>query len=164
MLRNGATMAIQTIQASPWGQRLLYFSMSGLALSLVVAHAQYGEKVGQVIVVFLIPFVLAFLLAFACGIVQKLVERSIRAKHLMSAKNKKKGASSRYMFGSAATEVRVKTLVFTIGGFLGLYFLMALILIAVLPLWSFIISADFAGIFMLVFPAYLDGRQIVRKR
>ena len=158
-------MAIQTLQPSnSWGLRLLYFSLSGLALSLVVAHAQYGEKVGQVVVVFFIPFILAFLLAFACGIVQKLVERSIRAKHLMTAKNKKKGASSRYMFGSAVAEVTVKTIVITIGGFLGLYFLMALILMTVVPLWGFVVSADFAGIFMLLVPAYIDGRQVVRKR
>jgi len=142
--------------------RVTYLSISGMALGGVIAHAQYATKVGEFQVVILIPVVLAFLLAYACGIIQRRVERGMRAKRLKPTHGK--GAKSRYWFGSYAGEVMGKTVLVTLGGFACIYFLFSLFLIAAPPLISFVVSSDVAGVFMLLYPAYLEDKAVIRKK
>ncbi len=155
-------MSTETVPLNTWGVRLIYFSFSGLVLAGAIAFAQYVTKVGEVHVVVLIPIVLAFILAYACGIVQRRVERGMRLKRLKPTHGK--GAGSRYWSGSYAFEVMAKTLIITAGGFAGLYFLLSAAMLAATPLASFVVSIDVAGGFMLLFPAYLDDKAVVRKR
>lgn len=155
-------MSTETVPINTWGVRLTYFSISGLALAGAIAFAQYVTKVGEVQVVVLIPVALAFILAYACGIVQRSVERGMRLKRLKPTHGK--GAASRYWLKSYAIEVMAKTLIITVGGFSGLYYLLSAAMLAAPALISFVVSIDVAGAFMLLFPAYLEDKAVVRKR
>ncbi|HME53910.1 MAG TPA: hypothetical protein VKM55_16915 [Candidatus Lokiarchaeia archaeon] len=155
-------MSIETIQRSGWGLKLTYFSIIGLTLAGIVAHAQYATKVGEVTVIVLIPIVIAFCLAYACGPIQRRIERGMRVKRLKPTHGK--GAKSRYMFGSYQSEVMIKTVLVTLGGFAAIYFFLSLCMIAAPPLISFVISIDAAGIFMLVYPAYLEDKSVIKKK
>ncbi|MEX2683771.1 MAG: hypothetical protein Q6373_019510 [Candidatus Sigynarchaeota archaeon] len=155
-------MSTETVPINTWGVRLVYFSVSGLVLAGAIAFAQYVTKVGEVQVVVLIPIVLAFILAYACGIVQRRVERGMRLKRLKPTHGK--GGASRYWFSSYAFEVMAKTLIITAGGFIVLYFLLSAAMLAAPPLASFVVSIDIAGGFMLLLPAYLEDKAVIRKR
>jgi hypothetical protein len=156
------SMSTETVPINTWGVRLTYFSFSGLALAGAIAFAQYVTRVGEVQVVVLIPVVIAFILAYTCGIVQRRVERGMRLKRLKPTHGK--GAASRYWFSSYAIEVIAKTLIVTVGGFCGIYFLLSAAMLAAPPLVSFVVSIDLAGIIMLVLPAYFEDKAVVRKK
>ncbi len=155
-------MSTETVPINTWGVRLVYFSVSGLVLAGAIAFAQYVTKVGEVQVVVLIPIVIAFILAYACGIVQRRVERGMRLKRLKPTHGK--GGASRYWRGSYAFEVMAKTLIATAGGFTVIYLLLSAALLSIPPLASFVVSIDVAGGLMLLVPAYLEDRAVVRKR
>jgi hypothetical protein len=155
-------MSTETIQKSTWGVRLTYLSISGFVLAGAIAFAQYVTKVGEVQVVVLIPIALAFMLTYACGIVQKRVERSMRLKKLKPTHGM--GAASRYWFSSYSAEVMAKTMLITLGGFAGIFFLFSAAMLAATPLASFVISIDIAGFIMLLLPAYLEDKAVVRKK
>ncbi|MBN2154101.1 MAG: hypothetical protein JW839_21775 [Candidatus Lokiarchaeota archaeon] len=155
-------MSTETVSINTWGVRLVYFSCCGLVLAGAISFAQYVTKVGEVQVVVLIPIVLAFILAYACGLVQRRVERGMRLKRLKPTHGK--GRASRYWLKSYATEVMAKTVIITAGAFTGLYFLLSAALLAAPPLVSFVVSIDLAGVLVLVLPAYLEDKAVVRKR
>ena len=155
-------MSVETIQRSGWGLKLTYFSIIGLALASVVAHAQYGTKVGETSAIVLIPIAIAFCLAYACGPIQRRIERGMRVKRLKPTHGK--GAKSRYWLGSYQSEVMIKTLFVTLLGFAAIYFFLSLCMMAAPPLISFVISIDAAGIFMLVYPAYLEDKTVIKKK
>nr|MDO8085144.1 hypothetical protein [Candidatus Sigynarchaeum springense] len=155
-------MSTETVPINMWGVRLVYFSVSGLVLAGAIAFAQYVTKVGEVQVIVLIPIVLAFILAYACGIVQRRVERGMRLKRLKPTHGK--GGASRYWHKSYAFEVMAKTLIVISVGFTGIYLLLSAAMLAAPPLISFVVSIDIAGALMLVIPAYLEDKAVVRKR
>ena len=155
-------MSVETIQRSGWGLKLTYFSVIGLALSSIVAFAQFVLKVGERTVIVLIPITIAFVLAYACGPIQRRIERGMRTKRMKPTHGK--GARSRYWLGSYQSEVVIKTLIVTLVGFFAIYFFFTLCLMAATPLISFVISADIAGLFMLVYPAYLEEKSVIKKK
>lgn len=155
-------MSIETIQRSGWGVKLTYFSIIGLALAGIVAHAQFATKVGETTVIVLIPITMIFCLTYVCGPIQRRIERGMRVKRLKPTHGK--GARSRYWFNSYQSEVMIKTLIVTIVGFDAIYFFLSLCMMAAPPLISFVISADVAGLFMLIYPAYLEDKSIIKKK
>jgi len=155
-------MSIETIQRSGWGLKLSYFSFIGLTLAGIVAHAQFATRVGEEIVIVLIPIAIAFCLAYACGPIQRRIERGMRVKRMKPTHGK--GAKSRYWLGSYQGEVMIKTLLVTLGGFAAIYFFLSLCMIAAPPLISFVISADLAGLFMLVYPSWLEDKAVIKKK
>lgn len=155
-------MSVETIQRSGWGLKLTYFSIIGLALAGIVAHAQYATKVGEVSVIVLIPIAIAFCLAYTCGPIQRRIERGMRAKRMKPTHGK--GARSRYWLGSYQSEVMIKTLFITLLGFTAIYFFLSLCMMAAPPLISFVVSADVAGIFMLLYPSYLEDKSVIKKK
>ncbi|NMC03623.1 MAG: hypothetical protein GYA24_00350, partial [Candidatus Lokiarchaeota archaeon] len=75
-----------------------------------------------------------------------------------------RGAASRYWFSSYAVEVMAKTLLITAGGFMAIYFFLSATMLSAPPVVSFVVSIDLAGVIMLVLPAYLEEKAVVRKK
>ena len=153
-------MSIASLRTAGIGLKVTYLGFAGMILSVIIAHAQYGIKIGELYVVILIPLVVAFMLAYSCGIVQKLVERKMMKNKMR--RSRKKGKSG-YMLNSMKNEVIFKSMIYTLGFFVVIYFLFSLILTATPPLINFVISIDIAAILALVVPRYLDNKHVIRK-
>ncbi|MBD3186511.1 hypothetical protein GF325_06765, partial [Candidatus Bathyarchaeota archaeon] len=102
---------------NPASRTLAYFGMAGLALGLIIAHAQYVVKVGEVQVVYIIPLALSFIMVHACRLMESKVNRSLQKKRLKPTYGK--GADSRYWLNSLDAEVVLKSTGMAVGLFLG---------------------------------------------
>ncbi|MHA1682471.1 MAG: hypothetical protein ACTSUE_16155 [Promethearchaeota archaeon] len=144
------------------GHSLVYFGVSGIVLGLVMAHAQYVIKVGEIQTILLLPLTVSFLLLYSCRLMEAKVQRGLQKKKLKPTYGK--GSSSRYMLGSLQGEIILKTLVATMGIFMGIYFLFSAILIKTGPLVDFIVSIDIAGFFTIVLVSFFKDQGIIKKR
>ncbi|MHA1794416.1 MAG: hypothetical protein ACTSVI_17405 [Promethearchaeota archaeon] len=150
-------MSTTTIKKHQVAFSLLYFGFSGLFIAIVIAHAQFLVKVGEVDVILLISLTLALLMIYASQNFQKYVEKGLRSKSLKSTSGK--GAASRYWFKSKPGEILIKSSFGINLIFLMLYLLMSLILLMAPPIINFVISVDFAGILTLLLSSYFANKK-----
>ncbi|MHA1370237.1 MAG: hypothetical protein ACTSWN_07225 [Promethearchaeota archaeon] len=140
-----------------------YFSFSGLAVGLIIAHAQWFLKVGEEWTIIIIPTIMAFILAYSNMQIQKFIERAMKKKIYRSSK--RKAARSVYLFNSRTAEVLLKTAAITIGGFLGVYFGLSFLIYGIdyaasknvneIPaLINFLLCIFIATVIILVYPSW----------
>ena len=158
-------MAIKLTQTKPaksTGTQLVYLGLSGLVLAGIIAHAQYGILVGEVQVIVLIPVMLSLILVHATSLQERIVERGMRTKLLRPSFGK--GGNTRFWFNSHEAEVATKAWLFTNGLFAGIYFLASLVLFAAPHVINFVVSINAAGLVALLYPAFKEDRQVIKKK
>ncbi len=157
-----STKLTQNKPAKATGTQLLFLGCSGLVLAGIIAHAQYGILVGEVQVIVFIPIILSLILVHATSLQQRIVERGMRTKLLRPSFGR--GGSSRFWFNSYEAEVATKAWLFTNGLFAGIYFLCSLVLLAAPHVITFVLSINAAGLVALLYPAFKEDRQVIKKK
>lgn len=150
-------MSTVSVQEHKQEMTIFYLAISGFLLAGVIAHAQYVLKVGELWVVLIVPAALIFMITYACQIVQRMLLQKMQRDKLKPTFGKEKGISA--MFNSVASELFVKTVAITLGLFAAIYFNFASALNGVAPaIIAFIVAIDTAGAFILLIPAYIEGK------